>query len=88
MIVTAAVQIHIYPTGRDVIVPVHRHPQIYAIARAFGLRDDQIRRDMDGFLTSDGQFLNREEAAQYALEHGKLKKKLIYFFQKIYGERY
>ena len=82
MIVTAAVQIHIYPTGRDVIVPVHRHPQIYTIARAFGLRDDQIRRDMDGFLTSDGQFLNREEAAQYALEHGQIKEEVDLLFSE------
>ena len=82
MIVTAAVQIHIYPTGRDVIVPVHRHPQIYTIARAFGLRDDQIRRDMDGFITDEGQFLNREEAAQYAFEHGQIKEEVELLFSE------
>ena len=66
MITCAAVQVHIYPTGQDIILPVHRHPDYLTICAAFGYNESQVRRDMDGFLTEDGEFLNREEAAQYA----------------------
>lgn len=76
MITRAAVQVHIMPTGQDIILPVHRHPDYLRICEAFGYREWEIRRDMDGFLTEDGTFLNREEAAQYAYEHGQINEEL------------
>ena len=72
MIVSAAVQIHLYTDGRDIIIPVHRHIDAIQILSLMGYTESMYRRDMDGFLTEDGRFLDRCEAADYAYECGQL----------------
>jgi hypothetical protein len=59
MIVSAAVQIHLYTDGRDIIIPVHRHIDAMQILSLMGYTESMYRRDMDGFLTEDGRFLDR-----------------------------
>ena len=82
MITRAAVQVHIYPTGQDLILPVHRHPDYLQICAAFGYREWEVRRDMDGFLTDDGTFLDREQAAQYAFENGQITEPVDLLFSE------
>ena len=73
MIVRAAVQLHIYETGRDILLPVHRHYDARAIMAQFGYsRESDYRRDMEGFLTDKGVFLDRVQAADHAYECGQL----------------
>lgn len=72
MIVRAAVQIHLYTDGRNIIIPLHRHVDAMQILSLMGYTESMYRRDMDGFLTEDGRFLDRCEAADYAYECGQL----------------
>lgn len=72
MIVSAAVQIHLYTDGRDIIIPVHRHIDAMQILGLMGYTESMYRRDMEGFLTEDRRFLDRCEAADYAYECGQL----------------
>jgi len=73
MIVRAAVQLHIYDTGRDILLPVHRHCDARVIMAQFGYyRESDYRRDMEGFLTDKDVFLDRVQAAEHAYECGQL----------------
>ena len=72
MIVRAAVQVHLYTDGRDLILPVHRHCDAMRILDMMGYTESMYRRDMEGFITEDGRFLDRCEAADYAYECGQL----------------
>ncbi len=73
MITRAAVKLHIYDTGRDILLPVHRHCDVRIIMAQFGYyRESDYRRDMEGFLTDKDIFLDRCQAADHAYECGQL----------------
>lgn len=72
MIVRAAVQVHLYTDGRDLIIPCHRHCDATQILEMFGYTESMYRRDMEGFLADQGEFLHRVDAADHAYECGQL----------------
>lgn len=72
MIVRAAVQIHLYTDGRDIIIPCHRHCDVPSILESLGYTESMYRRDMEGFITDTGRFLHRVDAADHAYESGQL----------------
>ena len=72
MIVRAAVQLHLYTDGRDILLPVHRHCDAFRIMKEMGFKPGEYRRDMEGFLTEKEVFLDRCEAADHAYECGQL----------------
>lgn len=75
MIIRAAVQLHIYATDTDILLPVHRHCDFRDILAQFGYtRESDYRRDMEGFITDDGRFLDRVQAADHAYACGQLIK--------------
>jgi len=71
MIIRAAVKVHMND-GRDIMISCHRHCDAYEILHNFGYSYTDYRRDMEGFLTDDGRFLDRVEAAAYAYECGQI----------------
>lgn len=70
MLVRAAVKVHIFEDGRDLIIPVHRHCDAQTILEIFGVK--AWRRDMEGFLTDTGEFLDRCEAFDHAAACGQI----------------
>ena len=72
MLVRAAIQVHLYTDGRDLIIPCHRHCDGYRILEMFGYTESMYRRDMEGFITDTGEFLHRVDAADHAYECGQL----------------
>jgi hypothetical protein len=71
MIIRAAVQIHTYD-GRDLVLPLHRHCDARDIMIQFGYKESDYRRDMEGFLTDEGEFLDRCAALDHAIACGQI----------------
>ena len=63
-----------------------RHPNcIYQKVAVTGLRDAESGENVQGFLTSDNRFVDREEAAIIAFEAGQTKeKKKLLFSEDLY----
>ena len=76
MIVSAAVKVYSTVFGRPseyrMILPVHRHKDVYTIMKQFGHYHTDTYRCEDGFLTDEGVFLDRVEAADHAYDCGQL----------------
>lgn len=52
-----------------------RHHHILHMIVALGLKDSfRVQPEDQGFLTDDGQFLNRIDGAAYAIEKGQIEK--------------
>ena len=63
-----------------------RHPNcIYQKVALTGLRDAESGENVQGFLTSDNRFVDREEGALIAFESGQTKeKKKLLFSEDLY----
>ncbi len=73
MVLCAAVKFHIDITDKDVIVPCRRHCDAYCLLKDMGFSpQDGYSHEEDGFITTTGEFLTRNEAYNEAIECGQL----------------
>ena len=73
MITRAAVKLHIYKTGQDIILPLHRHSDVRIIMAQFGYySESDYRREAEGFLTDTDEFLDRRAALDHAVACGQV----------------
>lgn len=75
MIVRAAIKYLLYPgpsTGREVILPLHRHGDGGKILKDLGFNVGDFKIIEQGFITDKDEFLDRREAADHAYECGQL----------------
>lgn len=75
MIVRAAIKYLLYSsdgTGREVILPLHRHCDGGKILKILGFKIGDFKILEQGFLTDAGEFLDRAAAVEHAYEFGQL----------------
>lgn len=72
MIVSAATKIYLCDQGKEIIFPCHRHKHVVPTLEKLGFDETKCQRVQEGFLTEEGVFLGRREAADYAYECGQL----------------
>ena len=69
MIIAAAVKFYIEKTDQEVILCGLRHNAVFKQLKALGFRPHNGYKELEqGFLTTDGDFLNREQAYYHAVE--------------------
>lgn len=74
MIIAAAVKFYIKKTDQEVIMCGLRHDAVFKQLKALGfLPHDGYKELEQGFLTTDGDFLNREQAYCHALKCNQIK---------------
>lgn len=76
MIICAAVKFYVKKTDKYVVVPCLRHLDAHSIMYYVGLDDEDCCNYKEGFITNNGDFLDRQEAYQHALECGQLPKNI------------
>lgn len=54
--------------------PARHHTLLHAIHNTYGQRGPMIKATDQGFLTSEGRFVGREEAAKLAVAAGQILK--------------
>lgn len=74
MIIAAAIKFYIIPAEREVILYGLRHDSPYKQLETLGFKNDEYKELEQGFLTSEGDFLNRREAYYYAVKCGQIEK--------------
>ena len=75
MIVSAAIKYFLYPhddTGREIILPLHRHADGEYILKILGFESNDIKLLEQGFLTDKGVFLDRRAALDEAIRSGQI----------------
>ena len=75
-----------YNISKGIVFCGWRHPNcIYQKVALTGLRDAESGENVQGFLTSDNRFVDREEGALIAFESGQTKeKKKLLFSEDLY----
>jgi hypothetical protein len=74
MIIAAAIKIGDVVTF--IPAPARHHHVLHSLAKSFkGRTDEGYTKEVQGFLTSEGLFLDREEAFNEAVYCGQLKRK-------------
>lgn len=69
MIIAAAVKFYIEKTDQEVILCGLRHDAAFKQLKALGFRPHNGYKELEqGFLTTDGDFLNREQAYYHAVD--------------------
>ena len=68
MIIKAATKIKDYrQDGKELIIPLMRHGDLYIILKAFGYKPHEDYEEIEqGFLNQNEEFLNRKEAWEEA----------------------
>lgn len=73
MILCAATKFHITATDKDVVIPCWRHGEAYKILRDLGFgAKDGYKEIEQGFMTSEGVFLDRKLAYNHAVGCGQI----------------
>ena len=73
MILCAAVKFHFDATDMDVVVPCRRHGYAFQMLAAIGFEPKKGYKELaQGFITTTGQFLTREQAYEHAMSCGQL----------------
>lgn len=54
--------------------PARHHTILHSMLLTMGIDDDKLIEPLQGFLTSDGQYVNRVEAFYIAQKAGQLKR--------------
>jgi len=73
MITKAAVRIFDGRQGKEIIIPCHRHSDVFCILKEFGYKPGTDYTMLEqGFLDSHGNFLNRFEARKEAIKEKQL----------------
>ena len=75
MIVKAAVKIFDKKQNKELILPAHRHCDIFYILKQFGYSKKDYKEIAQGFLDEHDNFYNRVEAKRIASECGQIKEK-------------
>lgn len=75
MIVSAAVRIYDKKQDKEIILPVHRHCDIFYILKELGYSKDDFESNQNdqGFLDENGLFYNRVDAKLHALMCNQIK---------------
>ncbi|HAU85344.1 MAG TPA: hypothetical protein DCW90_07540 [Lachnospiraceae bacterium] len=74
MIIAAAIKFYIEKTDQEVILCGLRHDSVFKQLKALGFEPKKGYKELEqGFLTSDGKFLNREQAYYHALGCKQIK---------------
>jgi hypothetical protein len=72
-----------YNVDKGLVFCGWRHPNcIYQKVALTGLRDAESGENVQGFLTSENRFVDREEAAQIAFDAGQTKENKIRLFSE------
>lgn len=73
MIVCAAIKIKVTATNRETVICGHRHGDCFSTLADLGFRPHTGYQEIcQGFLTTTGNFLDRHEAFQHAIDCGQL----------------
>ena len=73
MILCAAVKFYIEATKKEVVVACRRHCDAYAMLRDMGYEPKKGYKKIDeGFISTNGMFLNRRQAYEHAVLCGQL----------------
>ena len=68
MILCAAVKFYIEATQTEVIVPCRRHKDAFYMLKDFGFESKVGYKELaQGFITTFGEFLDREKAYDHAI---------------------
>ena len=83
MILCSALKIEVHQAGDDVkvvILPCRRHGYGFAFLREYGTPTDRLHKIVEqGFICTDGKYLNRQEAYEHALKCGQLSASTIWY---------
>jgi hypothetical protein len=67
---------------KGIVICGRRHHNIYSTLASLGLERLDFTNNIQGFLTNDDKFVNREEAAIIAKDAGQIKDKVIKLFSE------
>lgn len=72
MIICAAIKITFQRAGKTLtaVIPGYRHSNCWELISAFGIPAE--REEVEGFMTSQGAFLDRYDAFNHAMRCGQL----------------
>lgn len=73
MIIAAAVKFYIERTNQEVVLCGLRHDAPFKQLAALGFNSAEYIAGEEGFLTTNGEFLDREQAYYHALECKQIK---------------
>ena len=82
MLICAAVKIRMKDTDREVTIHCMRHHYAYETLHDLGIKHDAYDHIADGFITHKGEFLDRKEAFDHAVECGQLCSQLKFDIRK------
>lgn len=88
MIVCAALKVRLKDADYETMIPCWRHANGYEILRDFDVPKDAIQYIDEGFMTSQGGFLDRKEAYAHALQCGQLPAEIRYQKGSVGAELY
>lgn len=79
MVICAAIKIRLHSSGKESVICGHRHGNCYYFLEDLNLKGAKDYSLIEeGFLISDGTFLNRKEALEHATTCGQLSKTTIW----------
>ena len=77
MILAAAIKYHIDKTNEDVVLCGCRHGDIFVQLKGLGFDARKGYKELEqGFIDHKGNFLNRKEALQHAIDCGQICEKI------------
>jgi len=82
MVLCAALKIEIHQNNeaKTLILPCRRHGEGFAFLREFGTPTDRLFKVIEqGFICTNGRYLNRKEAYDHARECGQLNASTLWY---------
>lgn len=86
MIVSAAVKIFDFKQNKELILPAHRHCNIFYILKQLGYSKKDYKEIAQGFLDEHDNFYNRIEAYRHAVKNNQIISENSNYVTELYSE--
>lgn len=83
MIICAAIKIQVEGLDHETIIPCRRHGDGFKILKDLGYAPKTKYKEIaQGFITNEGEFLDRRQALVHALQYGQVSPAAEFLIQK------
>lgn len=82
MIICAAIKIQVEGLDHPTIIPCHRHGDGFKILKDLGFKPRVEYKEIEqGFITHQGEFLDRKQAFNHAFINGQLSQTALWYIK-------